>query len=321
MTGLLLNIQNAGNQHENVTSNVLAEMLNRIPACKKAFLELLKIPDIDSGEVGREISLSDEHGRVDFIASGNDWIAVIENKPWGCSSPTIDGQLTDYAKWLEKQTDKQSKFLFLLTTENQRVDSALLKEKFGKMCISFDVYTWKQVLDVFDKVEPKHDALDLWINTLKDYFPPEKAEYSPDNWESIKERIKQTVSFLTGIGISVYGFKLDSQGGARDDSSYCWYLNDATNRIQYAIHADNNQKDHQVHPFVIRTCSGWNKTSDRRLAVEPSILKNVGFMESSKNTYDCSLVDSTNEVTPEKLAKNVIRIMNAVRDAIAFSVK
>ena len=353
MTGLLFDIQNAGNQYENVTSDVLAEILNGIPACKGAFLNLFdqSIPKSTS-RIEREIEVgSDEaKGRVDFGYWSNDCVVVIENKPWEPES-SINGQLSFYAKVMQSWSE-QRKYLCLLSTETNRerllneiaqaenVSVPTLAAAFLQKNIIFIERTWEQVFSTLKTVQPENEALRLWIKTLQDYFPKEivltgadQQEYDSitDSWDEKIVPIVQNLIRQMSDKSKFYGYETGSlsyPSGRYKGDFYGNYFADPHTDMVYWIGAYKSiwkkYRPEKHRLFIIQTNEYCFNLYKKRIPIALDELRKVQFepVEEHKS-YVFPLVDlaaiSTRQV--EEMAEKAMKAMNAVRDAIAFGVK
>ena len=358
MTGLLLNIQNAGNQHENVTSDVLAEILNEIPACKEVFLNLFdpRIPK-SVNRIEREIgvSLDDEKGRADFLYRGNDCVVVIENKPWEPES-SVKGQLSSYGKVMQSWSE-QYKYLCLLSVKANRerllteiataenVSVPALEATFLKKNIIFRERTWEQVFDALKKVQPDNMALLLWLKTLEDRIIPQKITLaledveekekiiSEDSWARIENILKGTYTLVKQIG-AIYGFRMGDDRNrlvsAGSNHERWWWIYDTANNIWWAICAhlkdwEQLKKDHKRNCIFFMHVHRGKKGNPTVLDNNPEILESLHFHEpyGNGNYFYLPLVDPDDhsETTAEILSTKIVNVLNTVRDLIAFGVK
>jgi len=337
MSELLLSIQYAGNQHENVTSNVLAEILNGIPACKEAFLDLFD-PNIpkSSNPIEREVEVSsdDEKGRADFRYRSNDCVVVIENKPWEPES-SVNGQLSSYAKAMRsrpEQWPEQRKYLCLLSVEANRdrllneiakaedVSVSALADAFRKNYnIVFEVRTWEQVFSTLESVQPENKALQLWIGVLRSRVIPMRRALTKEDitekkrmetqeiWSEIRKCVEEIKNiFLTKC--SIWGFGKPIQlVPIKTPLSYGFYLYDERNsNIPYWIGA-NLQTWELFRPvhylFIIRA---FTEEGKRKRIIDSEILTNCGFRPDEahwqKSTYVYPLIESSeSDISPENI--------------------
>ena len=353
MTGLLFNIQNAGNQYENVTSDVLAEILNGIPACKKAFLNLFEpsVPMSDN-PIEREVE-DDQKGRVDFRYRSNDCVVLIENKPWEPES-TVNGQLSEYAKAMRSLSEGR-KYLCLLSVEANRerllneiahvesVSVSALADTFReKYNVVFVERTWQQVFSALETVQPENEALTLWIKTLKDYFPKEikltKADQETfdnitDNWDGKIVPIVQNL-------IRQFSDKAKFDGYVKDGLSYATgqykgefygnYFNDPQTNMVYWVGAHKSvwkkcrDKSEKHYLFVIAIGEYNFKLYNRPIPITLDELRKAGFETVEKNnSYAFPLIDlvDVSHAQISEMTEKAIKAMNAVRDLIKLSVK
>lgn len=354
MAGLLWNIQNAGNQHENVTSDVLAEILNGIPACKEAFLNLFD-PNIprSSAPIKREVDVrfDDEKGRVDdekgladFCYRCNDCAVVIENKPWEPKS-SINGQLSSYARVMQKWTE-QRKYLCLLSVDANRkrllneiaeaenVSVSALEATFLKKNIIFRECTWEKVFVEFKRIQPDNKALGLWVQTLEDFFPKEikLTEADQEEWGNIANSwdgkvvpIMQNLIRRIADKSEFFGYKKDGVGQSKG-SYYGNYFYDRHTGMAYWIgaHKDTWRKcrPEQHRLFIVQVSEyTFKKLYKKPIPIVLDELRKVQFETINQNKeYVFPLIGLVDISLPqvEEMAEKTIRAMNAVRDLIAF---
>ena len=360
MTGLLHKIQIAGIQHENITSDVLAEILNGIPACKKAFLGLFDENIPLSSEIEREVWITsdDEKGKVDFVYRSDDCVIVIENKPWEPESH-VYGQISSYAKAMKSWPER--KYLCLLSikankdrlldeiakAENVSVSALETAFRNNYNNIIFKVLTWEYVFEEFEAIQPKDDALRLWIQTLKDYFPTppiltredqEKLDIITNTWEEKIEPIVRNLTDQISAKSKSYGYVKGgfSQATGQYKGSFCGnYFDDPHTGMVYwigahrSIWAECREKCPEKHCLFVVQVSQYNfKLYNKTSPIQP-----LGTL-SKLDDYDCvtvqenqnyvfsliDLVDVSNEQVDE-MAERAIKVMNAVRDGITVGVK
>ena len=114
MSNLLSTIREAA--PEDVTTEVLARLLKDFPICRKGFLSL-----IDKSACSENYEVQPQcwfpTGRPDLVLQNEQFIAIIENKPWKSSSFGVD-QMKRYAEELQK-IEAQARTLCLLAIEKK----------------------------------------------------------------------------------------------------------------------------------------------------------------------------------------------------------
>ena len=335
-------------QPENATSDILAYLLNGIPAYKEAFLTGIPQLTARSGTIIREQYIpGSDSCRPDFTVDDKNGMLVIENKPW--ESSTLGSQLSDYAKAM-KALDRKDKCLCLLATERNKTrllretadaetlgaiaDPALegaLKDHYDKQQLRFSVLTWENVLDKLKAVQPENEAAMLWFKALRDYIvapqlSPEDIKTREDiirNWEAVKSAVAQIRAKCDGK-LRIYGY--DGKGsnlvGSRnkDEPDFCgWSLRDTANGIVYWIGAHTRLWQHLQQSENPEHCLFFLATWDKNVSLH-SALQRCGFKNTGKNEHCFPLTKAGahyETINPDEVARKITETLNHVRDALA----
>jgi len=346
MTNLLRNFNLQ--QPENATSDILAYLLNGMPAYREAFLAGIPQFTAGSGTIIREQYIpGSDSCRPDFSVDDKNGMLVIENKPW--ESSVVGSQLSDYAKAM-KALDRKDKYLCLLATEQNKTrllretadaetlgavaDPALegaLKAHYDKQQLRFSVLTWENVLDKLKAVQPENEAAMLWFKALRDYIvapqlSPEDIKTRDDiirNWEAVKSAVAQ-IRAKCDSKQRIYGY--DSQGKPLREQQnkdkpefYGWGLDDPANKCGYWIGAHIRLWQHFQHSEHPEDCLFFLAIWDKNVSLY-SALQRCGFKNTGKNEYCFPLTKAGIDyktINPDEVARKIIETLNHVRDTIA----
>lgn len=224
---------------EDLTTEVLAYLLQEYEPCLRAFLPLLDgSMDPNTCEVSTQFGISD--GRPDLLVreKNGQRIVFIENKPWeGSSLTTIHeegDQLKRYANAL-KSDKAVSKTLCLLAIDQNKsnllqaaataagVSPDEITGHYANEGIEFIVVTWEQIFEKIEPVFPDDSVPCFLVHELRDYLfppatriPPEILQDEPrikENWDDVKTVVRQAKEILKrNDNISVLGHSTGPKG-------------------------------------------------------------------------------------------------------------
>lgn len=331
MYNLLDSIASAArnNQGENISSDVLAYLLNGIPEFQAKFLELLHpAKPITPATFRRECVLGDA-GRVDFKFDNGTTVLYIENKPWFYS--TIGNQLSAYADAIKSEPAEQKILCLMATDENK---AALLNEIAvdAKTTVSglpdyfqpaqFTVLTWKTVLDCLGAVQPENTALKLWHQTLLDFIGVPVPFTSDDVgiWQKNKDLLR-IVKSSSVVKLRAHGYNSFTpiRGDNSGENFYGWYIMDTVNNISHWVGIDKNadQQERNNPVYITQTSMTWKGNCESNCtALTENMLIRCGYKQhnADKKAFYKRLFEPNEKIQADTLTTKIITVLDELRN-------
>lgn len=296
---------------EDLTTEVLAYLLQEYEPCLHAFLSLLDSSiDPEACEVSTQFGIAD--GRPDLVLceKSGERIVFIENKPWeGSTFTTIreeGDQLKRYANAL-KTEKATTKTLCLLAIERNKdgllqaaataagVSPDAIRSHYSDEGIEFIVITWEQIFERIEHAFSDDSVPRFLIRELHDYLFPPAMKISPEilkeeprikeNWEDIKTVVRQAKEILKrNDDISVLGHSTGPNG-----YYLCGYfLKDNLSNVTFWFGAWLHMR-RIFGAYDVRSLFGmqirfqkeqrsFHNTINRKTVIDPKVLENCGFI-------------------------------------------
>jgi len=334
---------------EDIATEVLAYLLEAFPPCRSAFLSLVGAQaTVSDVEINTQYPVNDGQPDLVLHVDGEQWMILIENKPWSRSSFTSkhegSDQLKRYAKHL-KESGFQKKTLCLLAT-NYNSNRLLEEAQFvPDDDITFVVITWEQVFEKLASACSEKPASDFLLKDLQAWMFPPVVEIPSEvlqdegriweNWTEIKTIIRQARN-IAANDPSLSGFEFMSSPGQNpkpnaDSMNYFgYYIKDKQSGLWSFFGANVSTRRFLKGQslFVLQVRKGLYNTSSGKSTLEDfDILKRCGFEYDAPSPsrpwweaaeYVHPLTDSSNGGTanPEALAKALAEILGKMSEAI-----
>ena len=348
-------LKTRGKRSENTSSRVLEYLLNEYDSCLAGFMSLFNIEtNFDGCSIKPQYRIN--NGIPDLVIHDNkeQWIVVIENKPWDdsqCTSINEEGdQLKRYANHL-KDCNFQRKTLCLLATEGNKdelVQAANVGDNEG---VEFIVVTWEQLLNQFESIHSADTIPGFLIRELREYVLPPSVTISPDilqdevrireNWQDVKILVKRVKDIVKNYSSLSNNYSFANSPGIKrnpnaESMNFCgYYITDKNSNLTYFFSADMSIRrflgtKEKQSLFALQTRfkeyqNGFHNNRDGRPIIDPEILTKCGFeyeQPRAKGTWQSEYVfpltdpSEEHDTSPEKLAEALSTILMKTSEMI-----